>query len=309
MPMCHANSLYFSFTFTYLGATCVIDDHQQLRAGGAAAHARRAARDVHVAGADALHHDARPARRREAQVRRQPHQQADDLVGARAPRDEARDHGALRELAALRALRLHRGRLGDAPAPARADHEAGLRRPRVDGLGPDQAARPVRRRGARRRRRRALLAHAVRVRRLLEEPGEDGRGIPRRVVLGGRHGAARRGRLLPPRRPQEQHDHQRRREHLPVGSRAPARRPPGRAGRRGRRRCPTPSGARPCARWSCAARARPPPRRSILAWCRDRIAGYKRPRAIRFIEEAQMPRTATGKIQHRALRDKVAGRA
>jgi fatty-acyl-CoA synthase len=47
----------------------------------------------------------------------------------------------------------------------------------------------------------------------------------------------------------------------------------------------------------------------ILAWCRDRIAGYKRPRAIRFIEEAQMPRTATGKIQHRALRDKVAGRA
>jgi fatty-acyl-CoA synthase len=28
MPMCHANSLYFSFTFTYLGATCVIDDHQ-----------------------------------------------------------------------------------------------------------------------------------------------------------------------------------------------------------------------------------------------------------------------------------------
>jgi acyl-CoA synthetase (AMP-forming)/AMP-acid ligase II len=28
MPMFHANSLYFSFTFAYLGATCVIDDHQ-----------------------------------------------------------------------------------------------------------------------------------------------------------------------------------------------------------------------------------------------------------------------------------------
>ncbi len=27
MPMCHANSLYFSFSFTYLGATCVVDDH------------------------------------------------------------------------------------------------------------------------------------------------------------------------------------------------------------------------------------------------------------------------------------------
>jgi acyl-CoA synthetase (AMP-forming)/AMP-acid ligase II len=47
----------------------------------------------------------------------------------------------------------------------------------------------------------------------------------------------------------------------------------------------------------------------ILAWCRDRIAGYKRPRAIRFIEEVQMPRTATGKIQHRALREIIASRA
>jgi len=28
MPMCHANSLYFSFTFTYLGATCVVDDRR-----------------------------------------------------------------------------------------------------------------------------------------------------------------------------------------------------------------------------------------------------------------------------------------
>ncbi|MEO6565239.1 MAG: AMP-binding protein, partial [Casimicrobiaceae bacterium] len=28
MPMCHANSLYFAFTFTYLGATCVIDDRK-----------------------------------------------------------------------------------------------------------------------------------------------------------------------------------------------------------------------------------------------------------------------------------------
>ena len=28
MPMCHANSLYFAFTFTYLGATCVVDDHR-----------------------------------------------------------------------------------------------------------------------------------------------------------------------------------------------------------------------------------------------------------------------------------------
>ena len=44
----------------------------------------------------------------------------------------------------------------------------------------------------------------------------------------------------------------------------------------------------------------------LLAWCRERIAGYKRPRAVVFIEEAQMPRTATGKIQHRVLRDRLA---
>ncbi|MCC6195365.1 MAG: AMP-binding protein [Burkholderiales bacterium] len=43
----------------------------------------------------------------------------------------------------------------------------------------------------------------------------------------------------------------------------------------------------------------------LLAWCRDRIAGFKRPRAVRFIEEAQMPRTATGKIQHRLLRARL----
>jgi fatty-acyl-CoA synthase len=40
----------------------------------------------------------------------------------------------------------------------------------------------------------------------------------------------------------------------------------------------------------------------ILDWCKDRIAGYKRPRSVSFIEEQQMPRTATGKILHRVLR-------
>jgi acyl-CoA synthetase (AMP-forming)/AMP-acid ligase II len=42
----------------------------------------------------------------------------------------------------------------------------------------------------------------------------------------------------------------------------------------------------------------------IVAWCRTRMAGYKRPRSISFIPEAEMPRTATGKIQHRILRDR-----
>jgi acyl-CoA synthetase (AMP-forming)/AMP-acid ligase II len=43
----------------------------------------------------------------------------------------------------------------------------------------------------------------------------------------------------------------------------------------------------------------------ILAWCRERMAGYKRPRRVLFIGDEEMPRTATGKILHRALRDRV----
>jgi fatty-acyl-CoA synthase len=40
----------------------------------------------------------------------------------------------------------------------------------------------------------------------------------------------------------------------------------------------------------------------LLAWCRDRIAGYKRPRSCSFVREADMPRTATGKVLHRVLK-------
>jgi fatty-acyl-CoA synthase len=42
----------------------------------------------------------------------------------------------------------------------------------------------------------------------------------------------------------------------------------------------------------------------ILDWCRDRIAGYKRPRSVSFIRDEDMPRTATGKILHRMLRER-----
>ena len=44
----------------------------------------------------------------------------------------------------------------------------------------------------------------------------------------------------------------------------------------------------------------------VLDWCRDRIAGYKRPRAVTFVSESEMPRTATGKILHRKLRELLA---
>ena len=45
------------------------------------------------------------------------------------------------------------------------------------------------------------------------------------------------------------------------------------------------------------------------AWCRTRIAGFKRPRRYVFFGEAEMPRTATGKIQHRRLRDRLQAEA
>lgn len=45
----------------------------------------------------------------------------------------------------------------------------------------------------------------------------------------------------------------------------------------------------------------------IMAFCRGKIADYKRPRAVDFISDDEMPRTPTGKILHRKLREKQAG--
>jgi fatty-acyl-CoA synthase len=42
--------------------------------------------------------------------------------------------------------------------------------------------------------------------------------------------------------------------------------------------------------------------REIRDWCKGRLAEYKLPRSIAFIDESDMPRTATGKIQHHLMR-------
>jgi fatty-acyl-CoA synthase len=44
----------------------------------------------------------------------------------------------------------------------------------------------------------------------------------------------------------------------------------------------------------------------IVEWCRTRMAGHKRPRSVSFIAEGELPRTATGKIQHAVLRKSFA---
>jgi acyl-CoA synthetase (AMP-forming)/AMP-acid ligase II len=43
----------------------------------------------------------------------------------------------------------------------------------------------------------------------------------------------------------------------------------------------------------------------IRAWCKERLAGYKCPTSVVFMADADMPRTATGKILHRVLRQRV----
>ncbi|MGI9331719.1 MAG: hypothetical protein ACR2RL_01055, partial [Gammaproteobacteria bacterium] len=44
----------------------------------------------------------------------------------------------------------------------------------------------------------------------------------------------------------------------------------------------------------------------LLAWAKQRLAGYKRPREIVFLGADEMPRNATGKILHRTLKEMLA---
>ncbi len=44
---------------------------------------------------------------------------------------------------------------------------------------------------------------------------------------------------------------------------------------------------------------------ALTEWCKDQLAGYKRPRNFVFIAPGQMPRNATGKILHRLLRQQL----
>ena len=43
-----------------------------------------------------------------------------------------------------------------------------------------------------------------------------------------------------------------------------------------------------------------------MAACRGRLAGYKRPKEIRFVALAALPRSTTGKIQRHELEARLA---
>jgi fatty-acyl-CoA synthase len=44
--------------------------------------------------------------------------------------------------------------------------------------------------------------------------------------------------------------------------------------------------------------------KEIMELCKGKIAGYKRPKSVDFIKDDDMPRTGTGKILHRILRER-----
>ena len=43
--------------------------------------------------------------------------------------------------------------------------------------------------------------------------------------------------------------------------------------------------------------------KTVMDYCKDKLAGYKRPKIVKFIKQDEMPRTPTGKILHRVLRE------
>lgn len=48
----------------------------------------------------------------------------------------------------------------------------------------------------------------------------------------------------------------------------------------------------------------PPTEQEIIGFCRGRMAGYKLPKSVRLISQEEMPRTGSGKVLHRALRER-----
>jgi len=45
--------------------------------------------------------------------------------------------------------------------------------------------------------------------------------------------------------------------------------------------------------------------KEVMECCRQKLAGYKRPKEVIFISQEDMPRTPTGKILHRVLKERL----
>ncbi|MFC7659643.1 class I adenylate-forming enzyme family protein [Pseudonocardia benzenivorans] len=44
----------------------------------------------------------------------------------------------------------------------------------------------------------------------------------------------------------------------------------------------------------------------VVAWCRDRLAAFKRPHFVEFVDAAELPRSTTGKLQRHLLAERGA---
>jgi acyl-CoA synthetase (AMP-forming)/AMP-acid ligase II len=51
----------------------------------------------------------------------------------------------------------------------------------------------------------------------------------------------------------------------------------------------------------------PPSEEEVIAFCRGKMAGYKRPKAVHLLSQEEMPRTGSGKVLHRVLRERHGG--
>ncbi len=214
MPLCHANSLYFFGAFSYCGGSPA-STRARASTRSIACGRSRGGGELHLPGADPLRDDAGPEPGRQGALRPHPHHPADDLLGPGPARHQAGGDGVLSQFRALRALRRHRGRLATMLHPPEQFTKLGSVGRECVGSAPIRSSTNPATRCRTARPASCVLLESLPVRRLLEAAGEDPGSVPRRVLHRRRHGPARRGRLHPSRRPQEQHDHLRRREHLP----------------------------------------------------------------------------------------------
>ena len=101
MPMCHANSLYFAHVLAACGAASCIYDRKSFEPDHLLRSTRRRQIHLHLTGADALHHDARIARIREARAQCRERHQTPHLLRACPPGYQAGADGILQEISTL----------------------------------------------------------------------------------------------------------------------------------------------------------------------------------------------------------------
>ena len=122
------------------------------------------------------------------------------------------------------------------------------------------------------------------------DPEATAAGDGRRLVPHRRRGRGAPRRLRRDPRPDQGRDHQRRREHLLGRGRGHAAAAPGGPGGRDRRDCRTSGGARPRTPSSCCAMAQTATEDELIAFARERLAHFKAPRGVTFVDRAAQDR-------------------